>query len=161
MTLLVATKGSHAQTRELETATPVVCQYGKAPAAEPEPIATKQSGEFRPGALGLQPPLLTKHEQLNEHIGQLIAVRGIVSNSKIATIIGVDVKPGDLRGEDCYAVGILTKWTTTQEQLDELFEKHGPVATRGPGTTYKLCFDLSGKAAEARRWPSGSDIKAR
>jgi len=98
----------------------------------------------------MQPSLLTKHEQLDDHIGQLVAIRGAVSNSKIATIIGVDIQPGDLRGEDCYAVGNLAKWTTTQQQLDELFEKHGPVATRGPGTTYMLYFDLSGKAAEAR-----------
>ena len=139
----------------------VGCQNAKAPTAEPEPITTQESEGFRPGALGMEPPLLTRHEQLDKHLGQLVAIRGTVSNSQIATIIGVDVKPGELRGEDCYAVGILTKWTTTQEQLDELVEKHGPVATRGPGTTYKLYFDLSGKGAQARKWPSESDAKTK
>ncbi|MEL6109251.1 MAG: hypothetical protein AAFU85_24855 [Planctomycetota bacterium] len=107
----------------------------------------------------MKPPLLTKHEQLDKHIGQLVAIRGVVSNTKIATIIGVDVDPGDGRGEDCYAVGILAKWTTKQGQLDDLFREHGPVATRGPGTAYKLYFDLRGKAAKARKWPSGFDAK--
>jgi len=137
------------------------CQNAESPAAEPEPIATQEPERFRPGALGMQPPLLTKHEQLDKHVGQLVAIRGTVSNSKIATIIGVDVQPGELRGEECYAVGILAKWTTTQEQLDELFKKHGPVATRGPGTTYMLYFDLSGKRAQARKWPNESEANGK
>ena len=131
----------------------VGCQNATTPAAEPEIITPQEPEGFRPGTLGMQPPLLTAHEQLDKHIGQLVAIRGIVSNSKIATIIGVDIQPGDLRGGDCYAVGVLAKWTTTQQQLDELFEKHGPVATRGPGTHHILYFDLAGKLAEARKWP--------
>ena len=101
----------------------------------------------------MNPPLLTKGCQLDNHVGQLVAIRGIVSDSKLATIIGVDIDPGELRGIDCYAVGLLTRWMTTKEQLDAAFKKRGPFATRGPGITYVLYTDLRGTQAKARKWP--------
>lgn len=108
---------------------------------------------FQPVALGINPPVLTSRDQLDAHLGELVAIRGIVSNAKQATILGVDVLPGDLRGEEAYAVGLLTKWTISQVQLDSQFKEHGPFQTNGPGTSYVLYFDLSGKLAEACKWP--------
>ncbi len=137
------------------------CHNSKLPTAESRQMATPGVEAFRPGALGMQPPLLTKHEQLDKYVGQVVAIRGIVSNTKIASIIGVDVEPGDLRGEDCYAVGILAKSTTTRGQLDELVETRGVIAARGPGTTYSLHFDLSGKISAARKWPHYPDTKTK
>lgn len=141
------------------------CQNAELPASEPASRTLRKSVShapplperhgFRPGALGMKPPLLTEREQLDRHIGQLVAIRGTVSSSKAATIIGVNVNARfELRGKDCYAVGILAKWTSTQRQLDEMIKKHGPVAASGPGTTYTLYSDLNGKGAEAREWPS-------
>jgi hypothetical protein len=113
------------------------------------------SGEPRPGALGIVPPLLSSRDELDRHLDRLVAIRGIVSPTKIPTIIGVDVRdPHDeLRDKEAYAVGILRKWTETQEGIDARTRKYGVFAHRGPGDFYALYFDLSGELAEARPWP--------
>ena len=139
------------------------CQKAESsPALEHKPTTQETEDGFRPSALGITPPLLTKHEQLDDHIGQLVAIRGTVSKRKLPTVIGVDVYASfDLRGDDCYAIGILAKWITTQEQLDKSFEEHGPMPTRGPGTYYILYSNLSGTLARARKWPDGSEANAK
>ena len=89
-------------------------------------VCRDKSASFKPGALGMNPPLVTSREDLDKYVGQLVAIRGVVSNTKIATISGVDVCADDhLRGTDAYAVGILAKWVTTREHLDETSKKHG------------------------------------
>ena len=75
-----------------------------------------------------------------------MAVRGIVSETKIPKIMGVRVQtPFELRGQEAYAVGILGKFTV--KKVDPL------IANDGPGVKYTLYFDLSGKLAEARAMP--------
>jgi len=117
--------------------------------------STTLSATFRPKALGVTVPLLTKGSQLPTHSGRLVAIRGVVSNSKRARILGVRISPGDLRGQESYAVGILMKHTVTQEQIDMSESPWGR-----PGTTYTLYFDLTGNVAKARKWPNESELKA-
>lgn len=118
-----------------------------------EPSETGDS--FRPKVLNFTPPLLTESTDLDQYVGRVIAIRGQVSNTKIPTILGIDVvcRDDNLRGKDAYAVGILTKWTMTKEQLSKSFELYGPHATRGPGTSYVLYHSLGGTEAPAKAWP--------
>ena len=124
-----------------------------------ETPVTQHDLNFRPDALGKTPALLTKHEQLDQHIGRFVAIRGTVSSTKIATIIGVDIDAGELRGKDCYAVGVLSKWTRTCEHMDELSNSSGAVATRRPGVNYSLYAEVRGRLAPAREWPKNPDGK--
>lgn len=80
------------------------------------------------------PDTILSHEDLNKYVGKLITIMGQVSNTKIPTIIGVDVssdKP-DLRGEMAIATGILEKWIVSENEVDILS------ANRGAGTFYRL-----------------------
>lgn len=87
-----------------------------------------------------KPPLessvvLTNATELDEHVGQLVTIRGVVRNSKIPTIIGVDVRSfdPDLRGQQAEATGILQRHEVTSEDLAEV-----NYANRGPGVFYRL-----------------------
>lgn len=85
------------------------------------------------------PPIITSTRQLDDHIGLLVTIRGEVMNTKIATILGVDVESDapDLRGQVAEATGYLQLEVVTQKELDEL-QRDGPVANRGTGTFYRL-----------------------
>ncbi len=110
---------------------------------------------FTPGTLGMTVPLITSHKELDAHLGQLVAVRGPNVRTKASSILEVDVRnPKDLAVDDAYAVGILARHDTTDEDIAEANRRSGPIATRGPGITYTLYFDLAGKLADARAWPS-------
>lgn len=123
-----------------------------ADAAEKSSMA--EGHQFKPVALGSKVPVVTDNRELSDFDGRLVAIRGIVSNTKVPTVIGVDVRVDDkLRGREAYAIGILRRSEVTQEQLDAEFAERGAFATRGPGVYYTLYFDLSGKLAEARAWP--------
>ncbi|MEM6551311.1 MAG: hypothetical protein AAF750_04200 [Planctomycetota bacterium] len=84
---------------------------------------------------------MTEAAQLDDHIGQLITIRGEVSYTKIPSIIGVQVlsHDPDLRGRQAEATGILHRYVVTPEEIHELnFGSRGPIANRGPGVFYKL-----------------------
>ncbi len=87
-----------------------------------------------------QIPVLTDYRQLDAHIGKVATIRGVVSNTKIPQIEGVDVLSDDpdLRGKLAEATGILERWTVTAEQLEADLKKYGMFAHRGPGTFYRL-----------------------
>lgn len=108
--------------------------------------------DFHPRALGMKLDVLTSHDQLDFHLGKLVALHGVVTNTKQASILGVDIDPNNLRGKDSYAVGVLVKW---DEHLSE--DKVVDFQTRGPGTYYALYFDLSGELAKARQWPTSEN----
>ena len=111
--------------------------------------------QFVPGALGMTVPLITSHKELDNHLGRLVAIRGTISRTKIPTIIGVDIgNPKDLTGVEGYAVGILSRHDTTAEDIANADGRNGPIATRGPGTSYTLYFDLAGRLADAKAWPA-------
>lgn len=87
-----------------------------------------------------QPTVLERREELDAHLNELVTLRGEVANSKIPTILGVDVSSNepDLRGQEAEATGILIRWTVTREELDAAIAKHGMFAHRGPGVFYRL-----------------------
>lgn len=80
-------------------------------------------------------PILTSNDQLDAHVGQVVTVRGMVTNTKIPTIIGVDVFTfdPDLRGKYAEAMGTLSRHVVTPEQLEGARYAH-----RGPGVFYVL-----------------------
>lgn len=100
-----------------------------------------------------QPPVLTLREQLDAHVDELVTLRGEVSNSKVPTIVGVEVGSDDpdLRGEEAEATGVLVRWTVTQAQLDAAIAERGMFAHRGPGTFYRLRNPDGGGTAPVRR----------
>lgn len=84
------------------------------------------------------PPVLTSADELDVHVGQLVTIRGKVSNFKIPTIIGVDVQSNDpdLRGHVAEATGLLQRNIVTPEDV-EGFNDIG-IAHRGAGIFYRL-----------------------
>lgn len=78
--------------------------------------------------------LIEKHEDLEKHVGEIITIKGVVSNTKIPCIIGVDILSDspDLRGEIGIASGILEKSVVLEEDVD-IYSSN-----RGAGTFYLL-----------------------
>ena len=83
---------------------------------------------------GFEPVIVAHEEELDDYVGQLITIKGEVSNTKIPQILGVDVASDDpdLRGEFAVATGVLVKWIVTEDEVDN------SVANRGAGTFYRL-----------------------
>lgn len=79
-------------------------------------------------------PLITERSELANYVGKIVTIKGIVSNTKIPTIIGVDISSDDpdLRGKTAKATGILVKWVVNSENIDVLSQN------RGIGTFYRL-----------------------
>lgn len=116
---------------------------------------TPDSKPFQPAALGMAVPVITSHNELDAHLGRLVAVRGTITRTKAPTILGVDVRnSSDLDSVDAYAVGVLTRHELTADDHAESQRLYGPFASRGPGVTYHLYFDLSGRHADAKPWPA-------
>lgn len=69
------------------------------------------------------PILVTRAEQLNDAVGQLVTLQGEVVNSNIPTILGVDVESfdPDLRGQRATATGHAppVKYNRCREALSE------------------------------------------
>jgi hypothetical protein len=86
------------------------------------------------------PIILTDPSEVMVHIGEIVTIRGVVTNSKIPQIIGVDVhsENPDLRGTLAEATGVLNSWTVTKAQLEESDRLYGPIANRGPGLFVRL-----------------------
>jgi len=84
--------------------------------------------------------VVTKKEQRDRFVGSAVTLEGVVSNTKLPTILGVDVETGspDLRGKRARASGVLRKSVVTAAHLKEGEARHGIVANRGPGTFYHL-----------------------
>jgi hypothetical protein len=99
-----------------------------------------------------QLPIITDKDHLDEYVGQLVVVQGVVTNTKIPTIMGIDVcsDSPDLRGQSAIVVGVLHKWIVTREELDRQVAKRGWFAHRGPGTFYRLVDVDSGEVAQVQ-----------
>jgi len=92
------------------------------------------------------PLIITHPNDLGSAIGLLVTLRGVVSESKIPTLLGVDVTSDepDLRGKPGEATGLLEMSTVTQEELDREQLRRGTLPTRGPGSYYRLVDPNSG-----------------
>ena len=71
-----------------------------------------------PVILGFQTPIITSHDQLDDHVGSLVTIRGEVFVNKTQSMpIGVQiVAPHRLNHEDGYASGILAKFVRGLEK---------------------------------------------
>ena len=123
----------------------------------------KADKAFVPTALGMDVPVLTSADDRDKYVGRLVAVRGVVSNSKPPAILGVWVAtPDGLRDREAYAVGILRKFTVSEaayRKMQDDARKAGNligIAHPGPGIYYQLYADLNWKLAEAQPLPKGS-----
>jgi hypothetical protein len=88
-----------------------------------------------------RPIVITRTEELSGAVGRVVTLRGVVANTKIPTLVGVDIdsETPDLRGRPATATGVLERWTVTQEELDRrAVELGGQVASRSAGTIYRL-----------------------
>ncbi len=98
-------------------------------------------------------PTLTDASQLDAHVGEVVILHGNVTNTKIPTIIGVDVESvnPDLRGQPAEATGLLLRWVVTPSDLQK--EQDHPElmsANRGPGVFYRLADPHSNETAPVR-----------
>lgn len=98
-------------------------------------------------------PKVTDQSKLDLYIGKIITIRGMVTNTKIPTILGVDVRSDypDLRDEVGEATGVLIKWTVTKDELDKAIKEKKEFANRGPGTFYRLKEMDSNSTAQVKR----------
>ncbi len=89
--------------------------------------------------------LVTDSSDLEKYVNQIITIRGLVVNSKIPTIIGVDVSSDnpDLRGEVAKATGVLIKLVVNKDEVDKTS------TNRGPGVFYRL-RDLQAPHSDAQ-----------
>ena len=81
-------------------------------------------------------PLVITHEaDWDTYVGRVITLRGLVTNTKIASILGVEVYSGEpnLRGEIAEATGILKRRIITEKDVAD-----PNVPSKGPGTFYRL-----------------------
>lgn len=84
-------------------------------------------------------PVIRSPTEVDAHVGQIVTLEGEVAQSKIPTLLGVDVNETgsdghDARGKRCRATGRLEKTVVTQQEIDR-----EPIsANRGAGTFYAL-----------------------
>lgn len=98
-------------------------------------------------------PILSDANQLDAHVGEIVILHGIVTNTKIPTIIGVDVASvdPDLRGQPAEATGLLLRWVVTPSDLQMAQDHPGlTTADRGPGVFYRLADPHSNEAVPVR-----------
>jgi len=114
--------------------------------------AREDNGSMSSGAA--KPILITSADQLEAAVGLPVLLRGVVVNSKIPTLLGVDIESSspDLRGQRATASGWLKKRVVTQEALDAEMKVRGEFAHRGPGTFYRL-VDANGHIVQVQPAP--------
>jgi hypothetical protein len=101
--------------------------------------------------------VITRESELDGAVGRTVRLSGTVANSRIATLVGVDVasEAPDLRGQPAVASGRLEREVVMQEAIDREIAAHGQFAHRGPGTYYRLIDPHTGQLAQVRP-PRGS-----
>lgn len=90
------------------------------------------------------PILITQPTEVADHVGKVVLLRGVVTNSKIPTINGVEVDAPKYPEPDrvVEVMGRLDRYRI-ESSSDEL-----PVATRPPGVYYRLVDTSTGKLIE-------------
>ncbi len=95
-------------------------------------------------------PVITDKSQLDSYVGKFVIIKGLVTNTKIPTILGVDISSDNhfLKGKYAKAEGLLIKWTIKPEDTDSFSQ------SRNPGIYYRLKetdSDLNAMAVEASK----------
>ncbi len=105
----------------------------------------------------MEVPILTSMDDLDRHVGHVVAIRGSIGNSKIPHIIGVEVNGGHSLPDAC-AVGMLAKFVITEKDWAEqkrLNPHRNAAGSFGPGTRYKLYSSMTGDGSKAQAWGTG------
>ena len=91
--------------------------------------------------------IIESSEQLDKYVGKSITIKGAVTNTKIPTIMGIDILSDNpnLRGKLGVATGILQKTVLTEDEIDKY------AANRGAGTFYKLLDPDTNFAAQVQK----------
>lgn len=97
------------------------------------------------------PPVLTSADAIEANVGRLVTLEGVVTQTKIPTILGVeiDLDTPTMRGQRARARGLLKKTVVTPAEIAEEKARSGEVATRGAGTFYRLTLlgsDMTSRA---------------
>jgi hypothetical protein len=97
-------------------------------------------------AMAAAPIVITKAADVPPNVGKVVTLDGVVENSKIPTLLDVDVAETALRGQRAVATGRLERYTIAPPDPKE------PIAaTRGPGTYYRLVDPQTGRLAQPRK----------
>lgn len=94
-------------------------------------------------------------DEIDQYVGQLITITGIVSNTKIPQLLGVDIASDDpdVRGLYASATGVLEKTVVTENEVDPYS------ANRGAGTFYRLIDPDNGRTVQAKHMtPPGTKV---
>ena len=103
--------------------------------------------------------VLTDPDDLADHVGRWVTIRGEVSQTKLPTILGVDVAldAPALRGRRAQASGYLLSWLVTPSQIQAANDRAGgEIAHRGPGRFYELLHAQGSRTLAVAR-PAGPD----
>ena len=90
-------------------------------------------------------PIVRERAQLDQYVGRKIKIVGEVSQTKVPTIMGIEVEASyDLCGTICEAEGILVRWVVTEKDLKPW------VQSRGAGVFYRLRKPFSNETVHVR-----------
>jgi len=93
----------------------------------------------------LSAPIVKERAQLDQYVGRKIKIVGEVSQTKVPTIMGIEVEASyDLCGTICEAEGILVRWVVTEKDLKPW------VQSRGAGVFYRLRKPFSNETVHVR-----------
>ena len=94
--------------------------------------------------------VIASRKDIVKHIGEKVTIVGVVSNTKMPQILGVDVASDnpDLRGKKAEATGILERYEITAAQVAEM--KRNGIAHRGAGVFYRLRDEKRQTEAQVR-----------
>lgn len=89
-------------------------------------------------------PTLTDDTELGKYIDKFVRLEGIVENSKIPLLVGVEISCDslDLRNQKAFAEGILKVDVTKQTEVDMYS------TNRGAGTFYRLVYPETNKIVQ-------------
>lgn len=91
--------------------------------------------------------IIDSPEQVQQHVGEVVTLHGVVENSKLATLLGVDVESTspDLRGKDAWATGRIERYQQEDPMKDGIVR-----AGRGAGAYLRLVDPKTGQLARVR-----------
>ena len=94
--------------------------------------------------------VITARKDIQKHIGEKVTIVGVVSNTKMPQILGVDVGSDnpDLRGKKAEATGILERYEITSAEVAEM--NRDGIAHRGAGVFYRLRDEKRKAEAQVR-----------
>ena len=96
------------------------------------------------------PIRITDPAQLASAVGKPVLLEGVVTNTRIATLLGCDVESEspDLRGQRAVAEGVVSREVITAEQIERAAAEGERIAHRGAGTFYRLTNPRTGRLVQ-------------